>query len=157
VKDFDAGAAIGARLVATVVMTTVLYMGIAMMPKQMTMKLLYMLGTMMTRSTAPAYLVGAMMHAMMGIVFALIHAVVYAALDIGSALVGWGLLLGLAHWAIVGIGLGMVGMMHTMIRSGEMMAPGVFVKNHPPMTVMGFLMLHLIYGLVVDLLYEAWV
>ncbi len=155
--DFNVGAAIGAGLVATAVMTAVLYMGIAMMPKQMTMNLLYMLGTMMTRSTTPAYMVGAMMHTMMGIVFALIHAGVYAGLDIESGLVGWGLPLGLLHWLVVGMGLGMVGTMHPMMRSGEMMAPGVFVKNHPPMTVMGFLMLHLIYGLLVGLLYEAWV
>ena len=155
--DFNVGAAIGAGLVATAVMTTVLYMGIAMMPKQMTMNLLYMLGTMMTRSITPAYIVGAMMHAMMGIAFALIHAGVYAGLDIESGLVGWGLLLGLVHWLIVGMGMGMVGVVHPMMRSGKMMAPGVFVKNHPPMTVMGFLMLHLIYGLVVGLLYEVWV
>ena len=155
--DFSAGAAIGAGLVATAVMTVVLYMGIAMMPKQMTMNLLYMLGTMVTRSKTPAYVVGGMMHAMMGIVFALIHAGVYAGLDIESGLVGWGLLLGLVHWLVVGMGIGMVGTMHPMMRSGEMMAPGLFVKNHPLMTVMGFLMLHLIYGLLVGLLYEAWV
>ncbi len=155
--DFSAGAAIGAGLVATAGMTAVLYMGIAMMPKQMTMNLLYMLGTMMTRSKTPAYMVGGMMHAMMGIVFALIHAGVYTALDIDSSLAGWGLLLGFVHWLMVGVGMGMMPQMHPMMRSGDMMAPGLFVKNHPPMTVMGFLMLHLLYGLLVGLVYEGLV
>jgi hypothetical protein len=46
--DFSAEAVIGAGLVATEAMTAVLYMGISMIPKQMTMNLLYMLGTMVT-------------------------------------------------------------------------------------------------------------
>jgi hypothetical protein len=138
-------------------MTAVLYMGIAMMPKQMTMNLLYMLGTMVTVSKAPAYIVGGTMHAMIGIVFALIYAGVYTGLGIESGLVGWGLLFGLVHWLVVGMGIGVVGTMHPMMRRGTMQAPGFFVKNHPLMTVMGFLMLHLIYGLLVGLLYEAWV
>lgn len=155
--DFSAGAAIGAGLVATAVMTALLYMGIAMMPKQMTMNLLYMLGTMATRSKMPAYVVGGMMHAMMGVVFGLIHAGVYTALDVDSGFAVMGLLLGFVHWLMVGVGLGMVPQMHPLMKSGEMMAPGIFVKNHPPLTVMGFLMLHLLYGLVVGLAYEAWV
>ena len=102
--DLDAGAAIGAGLVATAVMTAVLYM----------------LGTMMTPSTGPAY--------MMGVVSVLIHARIYTALDIESGLVGFGLLLGMAHWVVVGMGLGMVATMHPLMRSGQMMGPGLFVK-----------------------------
>ena len=36
-----------------------------------------------------------------------------------------------------------------------MQAPGMFARNLPAMTVMGFLMLHLVFGLLVGVLYEA--
>ena len=120
------------------------------------MNLLYMLGTMMTRSKVPAYVIGAMMHAMMGVVFALIHTGLYQAFDLETSLVAWGLLFGFGHWLIVGAGFGMIGVMHPLMRSGEMQAPGPFVKNYPTMTAMGFLMLHLLYGVVVGGLYEVW-
>ena len=45
---------------------------------------------------------------------------------------------------------------HPLMRSGEMQVPGPFVKNYPAMTAMGFLMLHLLYGVVVGGLYEVW-
>ena len=152
--DFNIGAAIIAGVVATVVMTMVMYMGRAMMPQQMPMNILHMLGTMMTRSTGPAYVMGTMMHGVMGIVFALIHVAVFVALGL-EALLAWGILFGVVHWVIAGMGMGMMGTMHPVIRSGEMPAPGPFVKNLPMMNVMGFLMVHVIYGLVVGGLYQA--
>ncbi len=42
------------------------------------------------------------------------------------------------------------------MRAGNVQAPGIFVRDLPSMTIMGFLMVHLIYALVVGLLYEAW-
>ena len=152
--DFNIGAAIIAGIVATVVMTIVMYMGRAMMPQQMPMNILHMLGTMMTRSTGPAYVMGTMMHGVMGIVFALIHVAVFVAFGL-EALLAWGILFGVVHWVIAGMGMGMMGTMHPVIRSGEMPAPGPFVKNLPMMNVMGFLMVHVIYGLVVGGLYQA--
>ena len=153
--DFNIGAAIIAGVVATVVMTIVMYMGRAMMPQQMPMNILHMLGTMMTRSTGPAYVMGTMMHGVMGIVFALIHVAVFVAFGL-EALLAWGILFGVVHWVIAGMGMGMMGTMHPVMRSGEMMAPGPFVKNLPMMNVMGFLMVHVIYGLVVGRIYQAF-
>jgi hypothetical protein len=46
--SFDAGAAIGAGLISGAVMSLLLYMGIAVMPRQMKMDLFLMLGTMVT-------------------------------------------------------------------------------------------------------------
>lgn len=68
----------------------------------------------------------------------------------------WGLLFGLAHWAVVGMALGMMPMMHRRIRDGEMEAPGFYALRYPPMTAIGFLMLHLIFGVIVGALYGAW-
>ena len=154
--DYNFGAAIAAGALATVVMTAMLYMGMAMMPRQMPMNILYMLGTMMSRNTMMAYVAGTMMHAMMGIAFALVHAAAFKGLDLTSALIAWGVLFGFVHYLIVGMGMGMIGTMHPLMRTGQMPAPGIFVSNLPRMTVMGFLMVHLVYGLVVGVLYEAW-
>ncbi len=154
--DYSFGAAIAAGVLATVVMTAMLYMGMAMMPRQMPMNILYMLGTMISRNTMMAYVAGTMMHAMMGIAFALVHTAAFKGLDLTSALVAWGVLFGFVHYLIVGMGFGMIGTMHPLMRTGQMQAPGIFVSNLPRMTVMGFLMVHLVYGLVVGVLYEAW-
>lgn len=149
---FSFGSAVVAGLVGTAGMTLILYMGIAMMLKQMNMNLLYMLGAMVTRDKVPAYVVGGMMHTMMGVMFALAYAGVYTALDTTSG-VGLGLVLGLVHWMMVGVGMTMIPKMHPLMRSGEMQAPGLFVKNHPPMTRAGFLMLHPLYGVLVAAVY----
>ncbi len=154
--DFSFGAAIAAGAVATVVMTAMLYMGMAVMPRQMPMNILYMLGTMMTRNKMMAYVAGTMMHATMGIALALAHTGVIKGLDLTSALVAWGVLFGFVHYLIVGMGFGMIGSMHPLMRTGQMPAPGLFVSNFPKPTVVGFLMVHLVYGLVVGALYEVW-
>ncbi len=155
--DYSFGAAIAAGVVATVVMTAILYMGMALMPRQMPMNILYMLGTMMIpRNRMMAYVAGTMMHAMMGIALALAHTGVIKGLDLTSALVAWGVLFGFVHYLIVGMGFGMIGTTHPLMRAGQMTAPGLFVSNLPKITVMGFLMVHLVYGLVVAALYDVW-
>ena len=54
-------------------MIAILCLGIAMMPNQMKMNLLYLLETMMFRRTMVVYAAGIMAPAAMSIVFALIH------------------------------------------------------------------------------------
>ncbi len=132
--DYSFGAAIAAGAVATVVMTAMLYMGMAVMPRQMPMNILYMLGTMMSRNKMMAYIAGTMMHGMMGIAFALAHTGVIKGLDLTSALVAWGVLFGFVHYLIVGMGMGMIGTMHPLMRNGQMQAPGLFVSSLPRMT-----------------------
>ena len=153
---FSLGAAIGAGIAGTAVMTGLLYMGIAMMPRQMTMNILYMYGSMMTRAKVPAYVIGAMVHIGLGTLFAIIHTSLYAGLDLETNLAAWGLLFGFVHWMAAGMMLAMVGPMHPLMRSGELAAPGAFALKFPAFTVVGFLMLHLVYGVVVGSLYEAW-
>ncbi len=155
--EFEPGYAILAGLSGGAVMAVILYMGIAMMPQQMKMNLFMMLGTMVLPVGVGAFLMGAMVHAGMSVVFGLIHGGVFAALDIDSAWAAWGLLFGLAHWAVAGMALGMMPMMHPRMRSGEIDEPGFYALRYPPMTAMGFLMLHLVFGLTVGALYGAWV
>ena len=153
--NYDIVAAIIAGLAATVAMTAVMYMGRGMLPQQMPMNILYLLGTMVTTNTGVAYVIGTMMHVVNGIVFAIIHTALYQAFGLETGLVLWGLLFGAAHWLISGMGMGMIGGMHQLIRSGKMQAPGVMVMNLPMMNVMGFLMVHLLFGLVVGAVYEG--
>ncbi len=154
--DFEPGWAILAGLIGGGVMAAILYMGIFMLPDQMKMNLFMMLGSMMLPVGAAAFVMGAMVHALMSVVFGLIHGAVFAAADIDSAEWAWGLLFGLVHWAGVGMALGMLPLMHPRIRSGEVDAPGFYALNFPPMTAMGFLMLHLVFGVLVGVLYGAW-
>ena len=84
--EWDAGATIYAGLVGTAVMTAILYMGIAMMPRQITMNLLYMLGSMLTPKRPAAYMMGAMIHTVNDIMFALARTGICRALKFESDL-----------------------------------------------------------------------
>ena len=152
----DYPATIGAGLLGGVVMGAVLYMGIAIMPGQMKMNLFYLLGSMMFRDKAVIYIAGAMAHASMSVVFALIHIGIYDALDVDSNLAAWGLLFGFVHYLVVGMALGMLKMMHPRIRSGDVQAPGAYAMAYPAGTAVGFLMLHLLFGVLVGALYTAF-
>ncbi len=154
--DFEPEWAILAGLVGGTVMAVILYMGIIMLPQQMKMNLFMMLGTMMLPAGVAAFAMGAMIHLGMSVIFGLIHGAVFAAADIDSSEAAWGLLFGLGHWAAVGMALGMLPLMHPRIRSGEIDAPGFYALSYPPMTAMGFLMLHLVFGVIVGVLYGAW-
>ena len=154
--DFEPEWAILAGLVGGAVMAVMLYMGNIMLPQQMKMNLFMMLGSMMLPVGAAAFVMGAMVHAGMSVIFGLIHGAIIAAADIDSAEAAWGLLFGLVHWAAVGMALGMLPLMHPRIRSGEIDAPGFYALGYPPMTAMGFLMLHLVFGVIVGALYGAW-
>ena len=155
--EFEPGWAILAGLSGGAVMAVILYMGIVMMPQQMKMNLFMMLGSMMLPVGVGAFVMGAMVHAGMSVVFGLVHGGLFAALDIDSAWAAWGLLFGVAHWAVVGMALGMMPMMHPRMRSGEIEEPGFYALRYPPMTAIGFLMLHLVFGVTVGALYGAWV
>ena len=170
--DFEPGWAILAGLVGGAVMAAILYMGIFMLPDQMKMNLFMMLGSMVLPVGAAAIVIGAMMHAGMSVVFGLIHGAIFAAADIDSAEAAWGLLFGLVHWAVVGMALGMMPMMHPRMSykgpriipqaggnsfSQDLLdPPGFYALGYPPMTAMGFLMLHLVFGVIVGALYGAW-
>ena len=152
----DFGATVGAGLLGGAIMSVILYMGIAMMPGQMKMNLFYLLGSMMFRQRMMIYGAGAMAHAAMSIAFALAHVGVYQAFDLDSQLVAWGLLFGFVHYLAVGMALGMMPIMHPRIKSGEIQAPGAYALGYPRGTAMGFLMLHLLYGVLVGAFYTAF-
>lgn len=170
--NFEPGWAILAGLIGGAAMAMILYAGILMMPRQMKMNVFMLLGSMMLPVGPAALFVGGMMHAGLSVVFGLAHGAVFSAAGIGSAYAAWGLLFGLVHWAIAGTMLGLMPLMHLRIRyEGRRLVaaaagnphpeqlldpPGFFALNYPPLTAVGFLMLHLVFGVVVGALYGVW-
>jgi hypothetical protein len=155
VVEFEVGTAIGAGLVGGIVMIVLLYGGIMMMPGQMRMNLLYMLGSMMGMRGGSAYIVGLGMHLMASIAFGIIHAAIFAAGDIEDGVLLWGAVFGLGHAVITGTMLTMMPVMHAEIQAGRLEAPGAFGISLGQPTAMGFVVLHVIFGAVVGVIYAA--
>ncbi len=145
--------AIIAGIVGTIVMTMVMVMAPKMgMPK---MDIVGMLGSMF--SAEGNRMMGLAMHVMMGIVFAIIYGVLWNA-GIGSVSLLWGLIFGAGHWLISGAMMGGMSMMHAGVKAGTVNAPGVYMTNNGGMMAfMGGLVGHLIFGLVVALVYGLFV
>ncbi len=172
----NVGVAILGGIVSGTAMIAMLYMMIWLTPKEMKMNLLLMLGTMMVPVGAMAYLVGLMMHAMMSVLFGVVHGALLASVDVDSvaAGVGLGVLFGLGHALVTGAMLGVMPLMHPRMRplqpklvpvmlgpaqvSDEeaLDPPGFFALNYPPLTVMGFFMLHIMFGIIVGLIYGGF-
>lgn len=123
---FDGGVGVLAGLVGGGAMMSILYMGMVMMPTQVQMNMLRLLGTMMLPDGAIAYMGGLMIHAGLSIAFALAHVGLYQAFGLESNLIAWGVLFGAVHWVIVGMGLDMMPVMHQGIKTGIISAPGAF-------------------------------
>ena len=143
-------AAIVAGLVGTAAMSLVMVMGPRMgLPK---MAIWEMLGSMFDSQGNNA--LGWIAHFMMGAVFALAYAALWSAGLGGPTLIG-GILFGAVHFVIVGLMLGGIPMMHAGIKAGTAQAPGVLMLNGGIMGLMGGLVGHILYGLVVALVYAA--
>jgi hypothetical protein len=128
----------------------------------MRMDMPMMLGTMFLRKGPAAWLVGVMIHFMMGAAFFVVYAALFNALDLETSLAGWGALFGLAHGLAAGMAMGMMGAMHprlTPAGSGSttdaLPAPGMFgihVSAVAPMAILG---LHVAYGAVAVAVYTS--
>ena len=154
--EYNSPAAIYSGLIAGALMFIPIYLGRMMMPEQMKMDLLKMLGTMMMPVSGMTYGIGLMVHAVMSIVFASAHAAFYLWLDIESGY-AIGLLFGLIHFVGTGIFFGMLApSIHRGIKDGAVDAPGYFALKLGKMTAMGALLIHLLFGVVVGGLYESF-
>lgn len=97
---------------------------------------------------------GLTMHLMISVIIAIIYAWGFAQFW-GQASWTLGLLAGLVHWAIGGVLLPMMDGMNRCVREGRIEAFGAFGSKRGAMMVAGFLMGHLLYGLVVGWLYTV--
>jgi uncharacterized membrane protein YagU involved in acid resistance len=143
--------AVIAGVVASLVFSIILAMAPKMgMPK---MDIVSLLGSMFSAKTNLA--LGWMMHLMMGIVFALIYAFLWSSGISGATWLG-GLIFGAVQWLAVGVVMGMMPMMHVGIKSGAVQAPGMWMTNNGGvMAFMGGLVGHMIFGIVIALVYAA--
>lgn len=142
--------AVIAGVVASLVFSMILAVAPRMgMPK---MDIVGLLGSMFGK---PNQALGWMMHLMMGIVFALIYAFLWSN-GIGAATWVGGLIFGAIHWLIVGVVMGMIPMMHVGIKNGVVQAPGMWMTNNGGlMAFIGGLVGHMIFGIVIALVYAA--
>ncbi len=148
--------AIVAGLAGTIAMTVLMMIAPMMgMPK---MDIPGMLGSMF--SAKGNTVLGYVMHLMNGVIFAIIYALIWSTGFLPTNLTGGvvgGLALGLAHWIIVGLLFAMVPIMHAGIKAGEVKAPGLYMTNMGgTMGFIGGMMGHLLFGLVVGVVYAAF-
>ena len=126
-------------------------MGLAPMMGMPKMDIVDMLSTMFGK---PNKVLGWMMHLMMGVVFALIYAFLWSR-GFGSSNWLFGLIFGVVHWLIVGVIMAMIPMMHVGIKNGDVEAPGMWMTNQGGiLAFVGGLMGHMVFGLVVTLVYN---
>ena len=144
----DIFSAIISGIVGTIVLSLVMVVAPLMgMPK---MDIVGLLSTMFGK---PNRILGWMIHLMMGVVFALIYAFLWS---LGFGNPNWliGLIFGGVHWLIVGLIMAMIPLMHAGIKSGEVDPPGLWMTNQGGMMAfLGGLMGHMIFGLVVAVVY----
>lgn len=150
----DISQAATAGLIGGAVMVVLLYGAIAMMPRVMNMNMMAMLGGMFGLTGPLGFGVGLMIHAMMSVLFGIAHVGVLTALDAESS-IGAGALVGLAHGVVAGVMLSAMPAMHPLMRAGQMAAPGPFGWSLGPMNAMGFMMLHIIFGVIVAAVYSG--
>lgn len=145
--------AIVAGIVGTIVITIIMAMAPKMgMPD---MDMVGTLGSMFDKNGNRT--VGLVIHLMMGAIFAIIYAALWNA-GLGSVSILWGILFGIGHWLVVGLVMAGMPMMHAGIKAGAVDAPGVYmINNGGIMAFIGGLMGHVIYGLVVALIYGLFV
>lgn len=156
--EFDAGSALVAGLVATLVITVLMYVGKAVnagidMPR--------MLGLMFAGpdNIVVVYVLGLLVHFAMGAFFGLLYG--WAFQNVPPNWI-WGGLFGAVHGMVAGFFMGMMPSIHP--RMGEDMEaqkgdeepfrpPGLFGKNYGLYIPVGFVLLHIIFGLVVGWMY----
>jgi hypothetical protein len=164
--EFQILPAIVAGFAGGVVMTLMMNMAKAAGMTEMDMAV--MQGSMVTGDRGKAKAIGMFTHLVMmsAVVFGTIYALLFNAFGIAEGDAWWvGAAFGAVHGVIAGIAFAMMPAMHPRMGDSSpsdvaeqglrLRAPGVFGKNYGAMTAPGMLMAHVLYGLVVGLVY-AW-
>lgn len=97
---------------------------------------------------------GFVMHLMISALIGIVYAWAFAQFW-GQATWALGLLGGIVHWALAGIMLPLMDGMSRCVKDGRIAGFGAFGAKRGGMMIVGFLMGHLLYGLVVGWLYTV--
>lgn len=113
-------------------------------------------GCMLTGNTegGGSWSAGLLMHLMMSALIGIVYAWGFAQFW-GEATWAIGLLAGLIHWALAGIVVPMMDGVHPCVRDGRIRGFGAFGAKRGAMMVAGFLMTHLLFGLIMGWLYTV--
>lgn len=170
--EFNFGFGLLAGLVGAVAMTVMMKaagaMGMTRMPP---MNLIQ--GAMFTDDEATAKKIGMLTH--IGVMGTLVFGTLYAALFAAFGTASWlaGVAIGVVHGVVAGVFMAMMGSTHPRMEPAAAFSggatfrsepgrlrieqPGLFARNYGAMTPVGLVMGHIIYGLVVALVYGAFV
>lgn len=170
--EFEFLPAVVAGFVGGVAMTAMMMMAKSAGMTSMDMALIE--GAMFTGDAGKARAIGMFMHLVMmsAVVFGTIYALLFAALGTSPGNAWWtGALIGLVHGLIAGMAFAMMPAMHPRMGNGGLLSaaagssggtrslrlesPGLFGRNYGTMTPMGVLVAHVVFGLVLGLVY-AW-
>jgi hypothetical protein len=162
---FELWPALVAGFAGGMVMTAMMTMMRKAGKTEMDMALLQ--GAMFTGDAGKARAIGMFTHLVMmsAVVFGSIYALLFAWFGISAGNAWWvGAAIGLVHGLIAGMAMAMMPMMHPRMSSGtpatagsgsalRLEPPGLFAKNYGSATPPGVVMAHIVYGLVVGLVY----
>lgn len=167
--EFSILAGLAAGFIGTLAMTVMMKLaGAAGMTDMPPMPVI--LGAMVTDDRDTAQRIGLVVHVL--IMGTVVFGILYGALFAGLGTASWvaGLAIGVVHGLVAGVAMAMMGAMHPRmvaqrgpsgatldVQAGQLRitAPGVFGHNYGPMTPMGLVVGHAVYGLVAALIYQA--
>jgi uncharacterized membrane protein len=142
--DMDLVGAMIAGLAGTVAMSLLIYIGpFAGMPR---MDLIDLLGSMFSGNRTAAFVLGILLHLAIGALSGIVYGTLWS-LGIIPPTWATGLLFGLGHWVVVSLMIPRILMMHPRNPTLERSMVWVF----------GFLLAHLVFGIVTALVYAPFV
>jgi len=100
----------------------------------------------------PAWMVGFVIHLLVGGVFALIYAALFKVFSGAGALRGG--LIGIGHALITGLLIALLPLVHPLMNTGRMSSPRPYFGSHGMPGVLFYFALHIVYGTTVGWLYQ---
>lgn len=119
------------------------------------MNIVRMWGTMLKLHGGAMHVAGWVIHLVASAAIALIYAWGFDLLGVDDNLWLWGLIGGVIHWILAGLFMIMVPPLHLELPE-QRPAPGAFAADFGATDVIGFMMSHLVYGLLAGVLYAYW-
>jgi len=148
------GKAFGAGVVGAVVMTILLSGAIAANFRVLDFSMMW--GTLVGLPIGTAaWVVGFVIHLLVGGIFALIYAVVFSVFSGAGALRGGAI--GVVHALITGIVLPLLPLVHPLMNNGYIRSPGPYFSGHGISGILFYFGIHIVFGMVVGWLYARMV